>query len=86
MKMGSAEKLIFPLCLKCAENKFAECNYNESERAFTGTWSTVEVAEALEKGYKIVNIYEVWHFEANNNILNFKDYISLSSLLEPTAH
>ncbi|XP_065208479.1 uncharacterized protein LOC135837206 [Planococcus citri] len=86
VKMEKSEKLVFPLCKKCAENQQRNCNHNESERALTGTWSTVEVAKALEKGYKMLNIYEVWHFEASNNI--FKDYIRdfMKIKLESSAH
>jgi hypothetical protein len=33
------------------------------QRAITGFWCTNEVQKALEKGYKILDIYEVWHFK-----------------------
>lgn len=27
-----------------------------------GTWTTIEVQKSVEKGYRIIKIYEVWHF------------------------
>ncbi len=61
---GKAEKLIFHLCLKCSkQNIQEECSHTPVERQFVGTWSTVEVHKAVEVGYEIKEIYEVWHFE-----------------------
>ena len=57
-------KLLFGLCNKCMEKQQAEnCQHDQNERAVTGTWVTDEVKKALEKGYEIVKIYEVWHFK-----------------------
>ena len=36
---------------------------NDEERSFTGTWVTDELKKALEKGYVVQRIYEVWHFD-----------------------
>ena len=56
------KKLVFPLCRTCAEIKFMDrCCHNDQERAITGTWCTPEVDKAVELGYKILKIYEVWH-------------------------
>ena len=51
VKMDKNEKLLFPLCLKCAEKKIRKCLHSENERMITGTWSTIEVNKAIEKGY-----------------------------------
>ncbi|GFU07966.1 DNA_pol_B_2 domain-containing protein [Trichonephila clavipes] len=48
----------------------------EEERSITGTWVTEEVKKAREKGYKIVKIYEVYHFQSSSNDL-FRSYIDL---------
>lgn len=74
IEMGKSEKLLFPLCHTCAKNQISRCNHTNEEREFIGTWATDEVNKAIEKGYKIKNIYEVWHFEEKSNDL-FKDYI-----------
>ena len=34
----------------------------EEDRSFTGTWVTIELFEALDRGYKLLDVYEVWHF------------------------
>ena len=56
-------KLMFSLCRCCSETyQKAECKHTDHERSFVGTWVTDEVKEALSAGYKIMNVYEVWHF------------------------
>jgi DNA polymerase elongation subunit (family B) len=32
-------------------------------RILCGTWGTLEVQKAVELGYRILKIYEIWHFE-----------------------
>jgi len=56
-------KLLFPLCYSCALNRIYNCNHNESERAIIGCWVTLELKKALEYGYKILSLFEVWHFK-----------------------
>lgn len=59
-------KLCFPLCYKCANDLNKEvCNHTIKERKFTGSWCTVEIDLAIEHGYTIDKIYEVWHFESS---------------------
>ena len=59
----------------CAEtrdqNKF---EHSDNERSFVGTWTTDEVNTAIEKGYKVLRTYEVWHFDKTTDDL-FKGYI-----------
>lgn len=56
-------KLVFALCSKCAaEENQAPCTHNNEERALTGTWVTLEVNKAIEMGYQVEQIYEVWHY------------------------
>jgi len=50
-------------CYQCYEFKSWKCYHTDEERAITGFWTTVEIKKALEKGYKIMDIYEVQHFE-----------------------
>ena len=77
-------KLMFALCRTCAELKQqTPCEHSHSERALTGTWVTDELKKAMEKGYEIENIYEVWHFDQvekyNSSSKNggiFTDYIN----------
>lgn len=50
--------------------------YSLEERTLTGTWYTTELVEALDKGYRIAEIYEVWHFNCSSDTL-FSDYIKM---------
>jgi hypothetical protein len=57
-------KLLFSLCTTCAETyQHTKCLQTNEERAFIGTWDTDEVKKAIDKGYILDSIYEVWHFE-----------------------
>ena len=87
VKMDKNEKLLFPLCLECAIKKCRKCHHTENERMITGTWSTIEVNKAIEKGYKIEKIYEVWNFEKKSNKL-FKGYVKdfMKIKLEASPH
>ena len=68
-------KLMFPLCGKCAScNNQDFCNHNENEKSFIGTWTTIELMKALNKGYRILKLYEVWNFENSSDNL-FKEYV-----------
>ena len=55
-------KLMFVLCHTCASNESDNCNHSDEERSLTGTWTTDEVKKAIEKGYHVLKIYEIWHF------------------------
>jgi hypothetical protein len=51
------------LCAKCFDKKYYSCTHNDEERGLLGTWTTNELSKAVEKGYSIMEIYEVWHFK-----------------------
>ncbi len=50
------------------------CTHTDSERAIMGTWCHVELLKAVEKGYKILRLHEVWHFPEQSDEL-FKEYV-----------
>lgn len=59
----SDNKLLFPLCRTCADKKSQNtCQCTEGERSITGTWCTVEVGKAVERGYVVLAVYEVYHW------------------------
>ena len=64
----SGGKLTFPLCLTCLETQMCQpmalrsFHCPHTHRVLTGTWCTPEVLKAVEKGYEIESIHEVWHF------------------------
>ena len=56
-------KLLFPLCAKCAHSSQQEmCIHSDSERCLEGTWVSLEINTAIENGYKIDKIFEIWHW------------------------
>ena len=69
-------KLMFSLCRTCAQTLQQEpCTHSDEEHALIGTWVSLEIDKALEKGYQVMEIYEVWHFPSSSSDL-FKDYIN----------
>ncbi|VDO12277.1 unnamed protein product [Brugia timori] len=83
VKTAKSKKLLFPLCRKCAELQQANCDHDVVDRQFIGTWTTAEVVVALKKGYKIVEIYEVWHYQKSKQL--FKGYIMVFMKLKLQA-
>ena len=63
------------LCKTCVDtlNK-NPCTHTEQERAIRGTWCHVKLMKAIEKGYEVLNIHEVWHWEETTDTL-FKGYV-----------
>ena len=60
-----SQKLMFPLCRNCAEKTVPHmrCTHlREEDRSFTETWVTIEFLEALNRSYKLLDVYEDWHF------------------------
>jgi hypothetical protein len=68
-------KLFFPLCKQCVMDNSSECRHSEEERSFWGTFTTIEVQKAIEKGYRVLQIHEVWHFENTSTDL-FSEYVN----------
>jgi len=72
------KKLMFSLCRKCTEDKSKEiCTHNDNERIIEGTWVTLEIYKAISKGYTLVRIDEVWHWDQTTNKI-FKSYINFA--------
>ena len=75
LRCGKADKLLFRLCRSCAITQHqGKCDHTDVERALTRTWCTDEISLALRKGYRILEIYEVWHFDETSDTL-FKGYV-----------
>lgn len=72
----SCGKLMFPLCRTCVDEqcKIMPCTHTDEERAISGTWVSLELLKAIEKGYVVVKIDEVWHFPQTSDKL-FCDYV-----------
>ena len=78
------QKLTFPLCGKCVEEEQKKpllqrrhyCIHSDDERILRGTWCTPEIEKAVEKGYVIKHIYEVWNFpESQRKTGLFAEYV-----------
>ena len=50
------------------------CAHSDDQRVLIGTWCTPELKKAVELGYEIQYIHEVWHFPQVQEGL-FKDYV-----------
>ena len=77
------DKLTFPLCQSCVEEEMTKqildrsfvCNHNNKQRQILGTSCTPELEKAVEKGYQIIHIHEVWHFPETQTGL-FANYVN----------
>lgn len=53
-------KLKFPLCRMCADRENQDtCTCTNEQRQIVGTWCTPELLKAIEKGYRILKIYDM---------------------------
>ena len=70
----SGTKLVFSLCRSCSENLnySSVCSHSAEERCFVGVWCTPEIYKAVEMGYMIEEIYEVWDYAGKSNDLFVK--------------
>ena len=76
-------KLLFPLCATCVKEEMDKplldrsyhCPHTDEQRTLTSTWCSPELKKAVELGYEVQYIYEVWHFEETCEGL-FKDYVN----------
>jgi hypothetical protein len=71
------KKFVFPLCRTCAEKlQTHKCHHTEDERALIGVWVTSELNLALQHNYRIMHIFEIWHWpEENRSADLFKGYL-----------
>ena len=63
-------KLVMPLCRSCVKEEMSEsllsrtseCFHSTEQRMLRGTSCVPELVKAVELGYTIIRIHEVWHF------------------------
>jgi hypothetical protein len=66
----SGGKLIFGLCQTCISmHNFKYCSHSDDERMFHGTWFSEELKLAVSKGYQILKIHQVYHFNLQSSRL-----------------
>jgi hypothetical protein len=59
-------RLLFCLCRSCAvqQNRTEDCTHETvEERALTGTWVLDEIRLAVQHGYEVVEVYEVYDYQ-----------------------
>ena len=85
LPIRAGEKLTFPLCGKCVEEEKKKpllqrqhyCMHSDTERMLRGTWCTPELVKAVQMGYIIKKIHEVWNFPPNQRQSGlFKGYVN----------
>lgn len=58
------DKLMFILCRSCGESLNQNtCEHTEKERALTATWTMDEIREAVNNGYRVVEMFEIWEYD-----------------------
>lgn len=58
------DKLTFSLCRTCAKKQNQEpCTCSDDDRCLLGTWCTPEIRKALDCGYTLLKVYEIYHWE-----------------------
>jgi hypothetical protein len=71
-------KLYFTLCYTCTiTTNTGKCEHNYKMRGWVGSYPTPEVKLAVEKGYTIDKVYEVWNWDENSRTNDlFTSYIN----------
>lgn len=77
-------KLTLPLYRTCMEDmnkdlfeSLHHCPHSPEERLLRSTWCPIELVKAVEVGFRIVHIHEVWHFpEEKHQEGLFADYVN----------
>ena len=84
LPVRSGGKLTFPLCAACVSQEQAKpmlersavCHHTPSQRQLRGTWCTPELEKAIEKGYTLVRLHEVFHFPPEQRRRGlFREYV-----------
>jgi hypothetical protein len=69
--------LLFPvlLCATCViERQQEQCTHDDNQRVLYGTWTSVEVQKAIQIGYKVLAVYEIYNFKHKGKI--FDTYVN----------
>jgi hypothetical protein len=81
-------KLMFPLCSHCDDTKNQVCFTPFDEQRFiVGTWVVDEFRKAVQRGYVVVEMIEVWEyvtcFDKDSNAGNlFAEYVNMFLALQ----
>ncbi|KAL3081394.1 hypothetical protein niasHT_039359 [Heterodera trifolii] len=85
------ERLLFCCCHRCAAKfrklntrRVHKCTHTDEQRAFTGNFTHIELARALETGYRVDRFWRAWHYDEWSDGI-FKDYVRLLIKLKVEA-
>ena len=59
------KRLVFCLCATCAEEGNVNiCRHTDAQRSWTTGYTHLELNKALELGYVVLEVHEIWHYES----------------------
>ena len=85
-------KLTFPLCGQCVKEELKKswlerskvCSHTKDKRTMIGSWCTPELHKAVEQGYEILKIYDVWHYQEDQRKEGlFAEYVNKWLKIKP---
>jgi hypothetical protein len=69
----SEGKLTFPLCSTCVDERYqGQCTHSDKDRQMWGCWTHVELYHAVDRGYQVLQIAEVYNWD-NWSVYDGKD-------------
>nr|CAD2183600.1 unnamed protein product [Meloidogyne enterolobii] len=78
-------RLTFPFCSTCANNKQQRhCRHGDRQRSWVSGYTHVELNRAIELGYKVIDIHEVWQYDRWDQEL-FRPYVNTFICLKQQA-
>ena len=54
---------MFVLCRKCETENQSIRKHSVGDRSLSGTWVSVELQKAVQIGYTLLKVYEVWQYD-----------------------
>lgn len=64
------EETLYGLCRTCMEDRLFECDHTTDDaRAIFGTFTFVEIREAIGCGYRVLEVADYWIYEKRSNTL-----------------
>uniref|UniRef100_A0A183CAP2 DNA-directed DNA polymerase n=1 Tax=Globodera pallida TaxID=36090 RepID=A0A183CAP2_GLOPA len=69
-------RFTFPLCATCADRRQQRpCRHSPEKRSWVTAYTHVELNRALELGYQVTDVFEVWHYDEWDDTL-FRSYVN----------
>ena len=83
-------KLKFALCHRCAEKELVlPCQCTDEQRSFLGTWTNLEINEAVASGYKIKKNFQIYAYNQTSGDTGspsvFPEYVKMFMAVKTEA-